>query len=92
MYVRWLDEIKDFCFNVTHLPKAQNPSDLLILRGFADRQEQATSTGDLDPERQQELFFLVWVGMCRPQWSSQLFAQGQQRIAWWQRPRFAKVW
>ncbi len=29
MFVRWLDEIKDFRFNVTHLPGAQNSANLL---------------------------------------------------------------
>ena len=32
MYVRWLDEIEDFRFNVTHLPDARNPMDPLSRR------------------------------------------------------------
>ena len=36
MYVRWLDEIEDFRFDVTHLPGARNPSDPLSRRGFTD--------------------------------------------------------
>ena len=27
MYVRWLDEIEDFRFDVTHLPGSRNPAD-----------------------------------------------------------------
>jgi hypothetical protein len=56
MYVRWLDEIEDFRFDVTHLPGARNPSDPLSRRGFADGSGPAASTGDPDPESQQELF------------------------------------
>ena len=56
MYVRWLDEIEDFRFDVTHLPGARNPTDPLSRRGFADGDGPAASTGDPDPESQQELF------------------------------------
>jgi hypothetical protein len=49
MYVRWLDEIEDFCFDLTHPPGARNPTDPLSRRGFADG-------GDTDAESQQELF------------------------------------
>jgi hypothetical protein len=56
MYVRWLDEIKDFRFDVTHLPGAQNPTDPLSRRGFADGDGPAASNGDTDAESQQELF------------------------------------
>ena len=56
MYVRWLDEIEDFWFDVMHLPGARNPADPLTRRGFADGQGPAASTGDPDPESQQELF------------------------------------
>jgi len=56
MYIRWLDEIEDFRFDITHLPGARNPSDPLSRRGFADGLGPATSTGDPDPESQQELF------------------------------------
>ena len=56
MYVRWLDEIEDFRFDVAHLPGARNPSDPLSRRGFADGNGPAASTGDPDPESQQELF------------------------------------
>ena len=56
MYVRWLDEIEDFRFDVTHLPGSRNPSDPLSRRGFADGAGPAASTGDPDPESQQELF------------------------------------
>ena len=56
MYVRWLDEIEDFRFDVTRLPGDRNPSDPLSRRGFAGDGGPATSTGDPDPESQQELF------------------------------------
>jgi hypothetical protein len=56
MYVRWLDEIEDFRFDVTHLPGSRNPADPLTRRGFSDGQGPAASTGDPDPESQQELF------------------------------------
>ena len=56
MYVRWLDEIEDFRFNVTHLPGARNPTDPLSRRGFADCDGPAASTGEPDAESQQELF------------------------------------
>jgi hypothetical protein len=59
MYVRWLDEIKDFRFDVTHLPAVpgtRNPTDPLSRRGFADGDGPAASTGDTDAESQQELF------------------------------------
>ena len=38
MYVRWLDEIEDSRFDVTHLSGARtgNPSDPLSRRGFTD--------------------------------------------------------
>ncbi len=55
MFVRWLDEIEDFRFDVTHLPGTRNP-DPLSRRGFADRDSPAASTGDTNPESQQELF------------------------------------
>ncbi len=56
IFVRWLDEIKDFRFDVTHLPGLRNPTDPLPRRGFADGYGPATSTGDADAESQQELF------------------------------------
>jgi len=56
MYVRWLDEIEDFRFDVTHLPGTRNPTDPLSRRGFADGDGPAASTGDTDAESQQELF------------------------------------
>ena len=56
MYVRWLDEIEDFRFDVTHLPGVRNPTDPLSRRGFEDGDGPAASTGDPDPESQQELF------------------------------------
>ena len=56
MYVRWLDEIEDFRFDVMHLPGTRNPSDPLSRRGFTDGPGPAASTGDPDPESQQELF------------------------------------
>ena len=56
MYVRWLDEIEDFRFDVTHLPGAKNPTDPLSRRGFRDGDGPATTTGDPDAESQQELF------------------------------------
>jgi nicotinic acid phosphoribosyltransferase len=46
MYVRWLDEIEDFRFDVTHLPGTRNPTDPLSRRGFADGDGPAASTGD----------------------------------------------
>ena len=58
MYVRWLDEIEDFRFDVTHLPGARSPTDPLSRRGFADGDGPATSTGESDAESQQELFRL----------------------------------
>ncbi len=51
MYVRWLDEVEDFRFDVTHLPL-----DPLTRRGFADGPGPAAATGDPDPESQQELY------------------------------------
>ncbi len=60
MYVRWLDKIEDFCFDVTHLPGTRNPgpSDPLSRRVFADGAGPAAATGDEDPqpESQQDLF------------------------------------
>ena len=59
MYVRWLDEIRvwDFRFNITYLPGARNPTDLLSLRcGFVDGGGTAPTTDDQDSESQQELF------------------------------------
>ncbi len=56
MYVRWLDEIRDFSFDVTHLPGSRNPTDPLSRSGFADGADPAASTGDADAESQQELF------------------------------------
>jgi hypothetical protein len=56
MYVRWLDEIEDFRFTVTHLPGSRNPTDPLSRRGFADGDGPAASTGDPAVESQQELF------------------------------------
>jgi hypothetical protein len=44
---------------VTHLPGARNPGDPLTRRGFAYGPGQAASTGDPDPESQQELFSLL---------------------------------
>ena len=45
MYVRWLDEIEDFRFDVTHLPGSRNPTDPLSRRGFVDGDGPAASTG-----------------------------------------------
>ena len=56
MYVRWLDDIADFNFDVTHVPGTKNPSDPLSRRAFTDGDGPATSTGDPDQESQQELF------------------------------------
>ncbi len=36
MYVRWLDEMEDFRFNVTHPPGARNLAEALTRRGFTD--------------------------------------------------------
>ncbi len=59
MYVRWLDEIKDFLFDVTHLQGALNPTDPLSLCGFADGDGPVASMGDPYAESQQELFLLL---------------------------------
>ncbi len=56
MYVRWLDEIEDFRFDITHLPGSKNPTDPLSRRGFRSGDGPAPSTGDPDAESQQELF------------------------------------
>ncbi len=56
MYVCWLDEIEEFCVDVTHLPCARNLSDPLTRQGFPDGPGPAASTGDPDPESQQERF------------------------------------
>ena len=58
LYVRWLDEIEDFRFDVTYLPGAKNPTDSLSRRGFADGDGPAPTTGpgEPEPESQQELF------------------------------------
>ena len=50
MYVRWLDEIEDFRFDVTHLPCSRNPSDPLSRRGFPDSDGPAVSMGDTSAE------------------------------------------
>ena len=50
MYVSWLDEIKDFRFDLTHLLGVRNPTDPLSRRGFADCDGPAASTGDPDKE------------------------------------------
>jgi hypothetical protein len=42
--------------DVTHLPCLRNQADPLTRRGFADGLGPAASTGDQDPESQQELF------------------------------------
>ena len=60
MHVRWLDsdeiDSEDVRFGLTHPPGARNPADPLTRRGFLDGQGPAASTGDPDPESQQELF------------------------------------
>ena len=56
MYVRWLDEMEDLRFDVTHLPGSRNPTDPLSRRGFADGYGPAASTGDPDAESQHGLF------------------------------------
>ncbi len=48
MYFRWLDEIEDFRFDVTHLPGSRNPTDPLSRRGFAAGHGPAASTCDTD--------------------------------------------
>ena len=55
MYVRWLDEIEDFRFDVTLLPGAHNPTDPLSRLGFTDGDGPATLTGEPDAESQEEL-------------------------------------
>jgi hypothetical protein len=59
MYVLSLDDIADFCFDMTHVPGARNPLDPLSCWGFVDGDGPVTSTGDPDPESQQELFSLL---------------------------------
>ena len=56
MHVRWLDEIEDFRFDVTYLPGGGNPTDPLSRRCFADGDGPALTTGDPEPESQQELY------------------------------------
>ncbi len=56
MYVRWLDEIEDFRFDVAHLPGAWNLTDPLSRSCFTDGDGPAASTGDADAESQQEPF------------------------------------
>ena len=55
MFVRWLDGIEGFRFDVAHLPGSRNPTDPLSRRGFADGDGPAASTGEADAESQQEL-------------------------------------
>ena len=58
MYVHWLDEIEDFQVDVTYLSgarAARNP-DPVSHRCFADGDGPAPTTGDPEPESQQELF------------------------------------
>ena len=59
MYVRWLDQIDDLRFDVTHLPGSRNPTDPLSRRGFTDGDGPAASTGNPVAESQQELFSRV---------------------------------
>ncbi len=56
MNVRWIDEIKDFSFDVTHLPGSRNLTDPLSRRCFSDGADPAASTGDADAESQLEIF------------------------------------
>ena len=49
MYVHWFDENEGFCFHVTHLPGARNPTNPQSRRGFADGDGPA-STSDPDAE------------------------------------------
>ena len=51
MYVRWLDEIEDFRFDVTHLPGARNPTGPPLRFGFADGDGPAAWTGNMDTVR-----------------------------------------
>jgi hypothetical protein len=44
MHIRWLDEIEDFRFDVTHLPGTRNLTDPLTRRGFADGPWRVAST------------------------------------------------
>ncbi len=56
IFTRWLDEIEDFRFDVTHLQGSRNPTDPLSRRVFAYGDDPAASTYDADAESQQELF------------------------------------
>jgi len=88
MYVRWLDEIEDFRFDVMHLPGTRNPADPLTRRGFADGPGPATSTGDSDPKSQQELFSRLGrdaPSSPHPSAALPLFAPGGRRTDGWQR-------
>jgi hypothetical protein len=85
MYVFWLDEIEDFRvrFEVTHLPVERNQEDPLTLRGFADGPGQAASTGDPNPESQQELISLLGRARSAPRrWLS--FGPGGHHSGGWQ--------
>ena len=52
MFVRWLDEIEDFRFDVTHLSGSRIPTDPLSRYGVGDGDGPAASTGDPDPASQ----------------------------------------
>jgi hypothetical protein len=59
MYFCWLkqlNEIDDFFFDVEHLPGSSNPEDPLMQCCFMDGLRQAASMEDPDQESQQELF------------------------------------
>jgi hypothetical protein len=56
MYVCWLYEIEDSSFDVTYLPGTRNHEDPLRRCCFAGWPWPAVSTGEPNPESQQELF------------------------------------
>ena len=53
LHARWLDDLAEFSFDVVHVPGHHNPTDPLTR---CRPPWPAPSTGDTDPESQQELF------------------------------------
>jgi hypothetical protein len=88
MYVRWLDEIEDFRFDVTHLPGSRNPTDPLSRCGFEDSDGPAQSTGVPDPESQQELFSRLGRDAPCPAGLAAVLANGRRTAGWRGRVRW----
>ncbi len=84
MYVCRLDEGEDLRFDVTRLPCSQNLADALTRRGFANGPGPAASTGDPDPESQQELFSRLGRDAPCPS-ALAVFGPGGQQTSGWQR-------